>query len=152
MAAVLLALAACSRPQMPPFERSPANPDIAAALVRTLAGEAACKAFELVSAQVWQYPLENHTNVANYALDVDADVTAVRRAPSVHDVVTACFGPWSATPPEWAVGERRTVRTRAWLAYDGHAWSLRTEAGGAASLPAAAPHAFRLGLNGKPGR
>jgi hypothetical protein len=154
-AGLVLALAGCNETR-PPFERSPSNAAIAAALTGLLTADPACRGFAIGSATVWQSPMEIHTNSTSFELKVDADVVATRRA-AIGDVA-ACFGSDAVPPAEWPVGAPGEVLIGGWLGFAGTSWTLTiahfgsAKAAGSATLQLAPPHAFRLGVNERPGR
>jgi hypothetical protein len=154
-AGALLLCAACNQTQ-PPFELSPSNRQIADALTQMLATAPGCKPFSVTSARVWQYPEVRHYNQTSYQLEVDADVTATRLAPPAAGDVQACFGQFTASPDSWPVGQAQTLRVLGSLGFAGQSWALDAGATNAAQDPhlplAAAPHAFRQGMNDSPGR
>jgi hypothetical protein len=145
----LLALAACERPRLP-FERSPSNVAVGAAIQRLLAGQAGCGGFEIAAVKSWQYPLEN---LGRYALQVDADVTAVRRAPPAAGDIAGCFGRYAETPADWPVGASRVIREQAWLDFKTDRWTLFIgDQPANVTLPPAPLHAYRMGINESPAR
>jgi|HubBroStandDraft_5_1064220.scaffolds.fasta_scaffold134650_2 hypothetical protein len=162
--AFVLGLGACViDPPQPPFELSPTTDQVGQVLrtrfaaARDPSGAPCSDDFALTGVAVREWPQTYMTTHRSYGMEVDVAYTATLQKPAANltALTDACFGPGTADPAAWMAGQSQSVLLGAQMSWAATGWTLAVGAANAstpATFPlanAAAPHAYKMGSNGR---